>query len=287
MAPGMSVHFCEHCGVRNPSNRKFCSAECTLWSMTDRPSDDACWLRRNQTRSPTMAFDKKTFRPDRLLFGKENALPDRAKLTHKCGADHCCNPRHMIIEPRAQRKAYAPTARKRVQRSRDITPEHAIAASARFWDLSDKSAGPEGCWLWIGYCSRDGYGRFRVGDASMRAHRIAYMIATGLKPTLPLIMHSCDTPRCVNPRHLSEGTDATNAADKMAKGRHVAPKGPRKRLGAKRSSRHSSKLDADKVRLIRQRRADGISNSRVAAEFGIAPSMVYAIAYRKKWKHVE
>jgi hypothetical protein len=38
-------------------------------------------------------------------------------------------------------------------------------------------------------------------------------------PTGALIQHSCDNRWCVNPQHLSIGTDATNAEDKRLKGR--------------------------------------------------------------------
>ena len=34
------------------------------------------------------------------------------------------------------------------------------------------------------------------------------------------VMHSCDTPRCCNPDHLSLGTSKDNSDDMVAKGRH-------------------------------------------------------------------
>lgn len=46
-----------------------------------------------------------------------------------------------------------------------------------------------------------------------------------------VVMHVCDNPRCINPKHLVLGTQRDNMLDKVAKGRHaeqkktVCPKG--------------------------------------------------------------
>jgi HNH endonuclease len=39
-----------------------------------------------------------------------------------------------------------------------------------------------------------------------------------------VIMHTCDNPRCINPKHLVLGTQAENIRDMMAKGRHFNQK---------------------------------------------------------------
>lgn|SRR3990167_850289 len=52
------------------------------------------------------------------------------------------------------------------------------------------------------------------------AHRLSYRLFKGEVPKGMVVMHSCDTPPCVNPEHLSIGTQAANMADKMRKGRH-------------------------------------------------------------------
>ena len=36
-----------------------------------------------------------------------------------------------------------------------------------------------------------------------------------------MVMHSCDTPACVNPEHLSVGSGHDNAADAVRKRRHA------------------------------------------------------------------
>jgi hypothetical protein len=93
-------------------------------------------------------------------------------------------------------------------------------------DWLEKMSIPEpntGCLLWLGDTDRLGYGRAYHLKKKYGAHRVAFFIATGKMP-VKCVLHSCDTPSCVNPDHLREGTMAENNAEAMAKGRrHRAP----------------------------------------------------------------
>ncbi len=53
-----------------------------------------------------------------------------------------------------------------------LTPEQ----SKRFWSKVDKSAGPDGCWLWTGSRYQSGYSRFLVYPHYFSAHRVAYTL---------------------------------------------------------------------------------------------------------------
>ena len=57
-------------------------------------------------------------------------------------------------------------------------------------------------------------------DRKVLAHRVSWELANGPIPENMCILHSCDTPLCVNPEHLFLGTLADNMADKERKGRH-------------------------------------------------------------------
>jgi hypothetical protein len=74
---------------------------------------------------------------------------------------------------------------------------------------------PNGCMIWPRSTDRKGYGWTRHDGQRMRAHRVALGIALG-RPVRPhaFACHTCDTPSCVNPAHLYEGTAATNGADR-------------------------------------------------------------------------
>lgn len=101
-----------------------------------------------------------------------------------------------------------------------MRPAEFMSNVTRFWQRVDKSGD---CWLWTGEKNRFGYGRFIVWHDGTRtrilAHRLAlHLIGEDLAPEA-VVMHTCDNPPCVNPRHLSIGTQADNIRDCVAKGR--------------------------------------------------------------------
>src|SRR6478609_2805599 len=83
----------------------------------------------------------------------------------------------------------------------------------RFWVKVRKT---ESCWLWTGCKDHKGYGRFLLLGVSLKAHRISWLMSNGF-PADPLCLHHCDTPGCVNPEHLFQGTDLDNSDDKVSK----------------------------------------------------------------------
>ena len=90
---------------------------------------------------------------------------------------------------------------------------------ARFMSHVEKQ-GP-GCWLWTGYLMPSGYGFFSRFGKNELAHREAHRIFNGSIPDGLDVMHSCDNPSCVNPRHLSPGTRTENMQDCNTKKRHA------------------------------------------------------------------
>jgi len=83
------------------------------------------------------------------------------------------------------------------------------------------------CWLWTGDKTSFGYGCVTTGRGSTRkrtqAHRYVYEQLVGPIPNGKIVMHLCDNPPCVNPKHLKIGTIADNQSDMQAKRR--SPRG--------------------------------------------------------------
>ena len=90
-----------------------------------------------------------------------------------------------------------------------------------FWGKVRKT---ESCWLWTGYISSAGYGQIQRGYRGPRpyVHRLVYALAKGPIPAGLCVLHTCDTPPCVNPDHLWLGTKGDNARDMVRKGRNPA-----------------------------------------------------------------
>lgn len=157
------------------------------------------------------------------------------------------------------------------------TQNHA-PPEVRFWRFVKRGSADE-CWLWTGKVGGR-YGLFQaggMGSVSTGAHRFSYQMANGGE--LPrVVMHKCDTPRCVNPAHLRAGDYKANTADMIAKGRRGSPKalGPRN---------YNTKLTPDDVRAIRQRQ--GESAGSVGRDFGVDHGTILAIWRGFTWTHIE
>jgi len=60
----------------------------------------------------------------------------------------------------------------------------------------------ENCWIWKGAPNAQGYGVLKIGNDTIRAHRIAYELWVGPIPDGLVIDHICGVRNCCNPSHL-------------------------------------------------------------------------------------
>jgi hypothetical protein len=139
---------------------------------------------------------------------------------------------------------------------------------------------PNGCWLWTGGKLKSGYGIIAMKHHGpyVQAHRLMYTLTKGPIGEGKCIMHSCNTPSCVNPDHLSEGTWKINIHDSIAQGRHhELGKGeahPRHKL---------TQAQVDWLRSLPQETRP--SNSALAKQLGVSYWTVYEILKGQSWQH--
>lgn len=126
------------------------------------------------------------------------------------------------------------------------------------------------CVLWPKGTDSSGYPKVWDGARNVGGHRLAYMLHKGVIMASSLeVMHTCDTPRCVNPKHLKAGTHAANMADMHRKGRGVVP------------SRRQ--MDRGTVRRIRRLHAAGVPIQQIADSVGFKYGAVHAVCTRRNW----
>lgn len=80
------------------------------------------------------------------------------------------------------------------------------------------------CWNYEGVIDSYGYGRIYYADKGYRANRLSYIIFNGLIKHDQIIRHTCDNPKCVNPRHLIVGTMYDNSIDSVKRNRQAHQK---------------------------------------------------------------
>jgi len=146
-----------------------------------------------------------------------------------------------------------------------------------FW-RKVKRGSPDECWLWQGG-KRGQYGSARYNGRSLGAHQVSYILHYGPIPDGLDILHSCDNPLCVNPKHLRAGTHLENMRDMINKGRDRHPHGE--------ALPTNIKLNDEKVREIRKLIVEGVSHREIGRRFGITDCAVSYIRNRKRWAHVD
>lgn len=151
----------------------------------------------------------------------------------------------------------------------------------RFWRYVEKT---DSCWIWTGSSrTKKGYGMLqKIGGSKgkgMTAHRLSYQIHKGEIPESMVVMHSCDNPSCVNPDHLSVGTQSQNILEAIAKGRKFVPKLPH----FKGVDHFAAKFTEQDIRDIR---SQGMNDTGLAKKYGVAASTIRRIRIGQSWSHV-
>lgn len=123
--------------------------------------------------------------------------------------------------------------------------------------------------MWMGALNEAGYGMMAVGsrgNSPERAHRVSWLIHHGRLDKC--ILHKCDNPRCVNPRHLFNGDRLANAADRQLKHRLHG----------------QAKLSWETVNNIRALGKSGWARIQLSRRFLVSVSTIRRVILQENWK---
>ncbi len=149
----------------------------------------------------------------------------------------------------------------------------------RFWEKVQKA---NNCWEWTGNKNHKGYGLFWGGDKWYPAHRYSYLLKHREIPDGLLVLHKCDNPGCVNPKHLFLGTPKENMEDMFKKKRdwhHTCPE--RQARGEKHGG---AKLTQESVAQIRQLYKDKMPTMAIAKQYGVHQTTINRIVAGNLWR---
>lgn len=133
-----------------------------------------------------------------------------------------------------------------------------------------------GCFNWIHYRDKDGYGKTCLGGIVRSAHRISFEVFRRPIPPGLHVLHHCDNPSCINPAHLFLGTQLDNSRDAVSKLRQAHSERARQ-----------VRLSAAQVLDVCARYKCGESSVHLAKEYGVTPRAISCILAKKSWKYLD
>lgn len=116
-----------------------------------------------------------------------------------------------------------------------------------------------GCWLWNGSVSKDGYGRVGFKREARDAYRVFYRVVIGEVPEGKELDHLCKNRRCVNPYHLEAVSHKVNS---------------------QRGARHF--LTHEQVLEIRQSRGS-LTQKDMAKKYGVTSTCIRDVLTGRTW----
>ena len=155
--------------------------------------------------------------------------------------------------------------------------DNARIENERFFKKVDThNESEEECWEWRGAIEGGGYGSFRSGGKSVRAHRFAYELTEKI-PEGKMVLHICDNRLCVNPYHLFLGDAQDNSDDCRDKGRMIRAFG---------ENHGNSKFKNNDIEDIRQLYQIGFTQGYIAGRYGVDRSTIGYIVRGDYWRKV-
>ena len=147
-----------------------------------------------------------------------------------------------------------------------------VDINKRFWDKVEKT---DTCWNWTASSADGRYGQFKYNGTMVLAHRLSWKLHNGPIPEGKHVLHKCNNPRCVNPKHLYIGTHTDNMRDKFKDGTSF------------RGKNHPlARLTEETVKTIKWLISRGAMQKDLAVIYGVAPNTISEVNSGRTWSHV-
>lgn len=154
--------------------------------------------------------------------------------------------------------------------------KHGLTLKERFFAHVTVGITKGSCWEWTSFRDPNGYGRINIKNKPVLAHRLSWEIHKDNIPKGLCVLHGCDNPGCVSPRHLFLGTQKDNVADCIRKGRD--------NYGLVLGEKHGcSKLTEKDVLAIRSSEETGVI---LAKRYGVSTATISDVRKGHIWKHL-
>jgi len=226
----------------------FCNSELIQYfqSKFTKGNEKDCWVWQgafNQL-TPIVNWKKKKCSALGLAFFVANHVKPGKSIRRSCNNFTCVNPAHLYLVTDEM-----------------LSPRYID----RFWKGIVRGVGAT-CWEWVGR-KHWGYGFFKYGRKTVKAHRFSFMLHGGiLDGDKPFVLHKCNNRGCCNPSHLYAGNQKQNMRDKYT-------------AGTQRGENHPQcKLSSQDITDIRESSA---TISTLAKEYMMSESYMWQI---KKFK---
>ena len=147
----------------------------------------------------------------------------------------------------------------------------------RFWANIRKE---KDCWLWVGTKDTNGYGQFSINGRAVLVHRFSYELHKGKIPKPDkrsyhgtCVLHTCDIPNCVKPKHLILGTQIDNIKDRDIK----------MRLSCK-LNKHLANQIRETYKMGLEIASKRVSQYYLAEKYGVSRGTIEDIILNRTWK---
>lgn len=131
-----------------------------------------------------------------------------------------------------------------------------------------------GCLLWLAAVTKAGYGMVNTGRFWATAHRLSFAVHCGPIEAGLQVLHTCDVPICIEPKHLYLGLDRQNGDDRAARHRCRSLRGT--------DNSHTKLTDKQVMEIL----VDPRSHRAIAAEYGVSKTPVGQIKQGRGWTHL-